>query len=445
MFKKTLVIFLFVSAISFAQQTIKGTMKPIKEYPWMMAYKLNGSKQDFITYDSIKKGEFELKLPVSSKSGMYRLFYDVRNRLYVDVFYDNEDIEFSFNPISPLQPVKFLKSKNNILYNEYIASISKTERKLDSLQLAYFNSKSAKTEKLYKKELQTLFDTQQKFEELTINLFVHDFIKSNKKYYSKTLHKSTNAYLKAVNEHYYDNFDFGNKKLSNSTFLHDKINEYIFRINNSNDQKMLRSLRKKAINTTLDKIKNNVSLSQDIQEGLLYSFAQIQDVDMTNFMLNHYLKLPKSNQDVSFINDIKGQLRTAVGNIAPNILWQENGKQKTLHLLSGSPKYLVIFWSSSCGHCLQELPKLATLLKTRNDVEVIAVGLETEESKTDWQAEIAKYKEWTHVYGKGKWKNRYAKAYSVNATPTFLLLDSRKKIIVKPDSVKELNNYFKQQ
>ena len=45
-------------------------------------------------------------------------------------------------------------------------------------------------------------------------------------------------------------------------------------------------------------------------------------------MLNYYLQLPKELQDAGFINDVKGQLRTAIGNIAPNILWEENGAAK---------------------------------------------------------------------------------------------------------------------
>lgn len=438
MTKKIFFVFLFITTIGFSQNTIKGILKPAKDYKWMIAYKLNGSKQDFVVYDTLKQGEFSLKLPQNSKKGVYRLFYDVKNRMYVDVFYDNEDIELSINTPFPNSAV-FLKSKNNILYDKYIKAISSIEAKLDSLQINYFAlGASVKTEKVYQKQLQLLNATQEQFEKQSTGLLVEDFIKSSKKFYNKTLFKEPKDYLASVNAHFYDYVDFNSKALSNSTFLHDKINQYIFRINNSDDATTLRKLRKTAINTTLEKIKTNPLFSQDIQEGLLYNFAQIQDVDMTNFMLNHYLTLPKQYQDASFIKEIKAQLRTAVGNTAPNILWQENGQQKTLHLLSDSPKYLVVFWSSGCGHCLQELPKLKTFLATRNDVKVIAVGLETVQSKAEWENEIKKYPNWLHVYGKDKWRNKYAKLYGVHATPSFYLLDRKKKILAKPDDTKVL-------
>lgn len=442
MFKKILLLFLFISATSFAQHTIKGTMKPAEKYPWMMAYKLNGAKQDFITYDSIQQGEFTLNITKNRKKGIYRLIYDVQNRLFLDVFYDNEDIEFSFNPRNPQETVKFLKSKNNILYQNYSQTISSIERTLDSLQIAYFKSPNKNLETVYSKTKELLTKTQQRFEKEAQGLLVYDFIKSNKKYYSNALIKSPENYLKTVNQHYYDYVDFTSPTLSNSTFYHNKINEYIFRLNSSDDAETLKQLRKKAIDFTLEKIKNNVSLSQDIQEGLLYNFAQAEKVDMTNHVLNHYLKLPKQHQDTDFIDDVKGRLKTAIGNIAPNIFW---GKDKeTLHMLNDSPNYLVFFWSSGCGHCIKELPKLAEYIKTKPNVKVIAVGLETELSKPVWEQIITGHPNWIHVYGKDKWKNRYVKEYGVSSTPSFYLLDSKKKIIAKPDDTVELKKYFNQ-
>ena len=71
---------------------LKEKCNPIENYPWMLLYKLQGAKQDFIAYDSIKDGKFEIAIPKSASSGIYRLIYDQQNQLFVDVIYDQEDI-----------------------------------------------------------------------------------------------------------------------------------------------------------------------------------------------------------------------------------------------------------------------------------------------------------------------------------------------------------------
>ncbi len=441
MTKKLCLLFTLFTLVSYAQHTIKGEMHPTENYPWMLLYKLQGAKQDFIAYDSIKKGAFEITVPQSATSGVYRLIYDQQNQLFIDVIYDKEDIAFNFHPKHPSSLVQFHKSKNNKLYSDYLRAITKTQQKLDSLQVAYFSSASAddiKIKAAYQKNKAQLDKIQATFERESQGQLASHFIKASARYNPEKPIKKSTDYLKETQTHFFDNIDFNSAALDKSTFKHDKINDFIFYLNSADDQETQTQLRKEAINLVLEKLKTNTALSKDVQESLLYNFAQQQDVVMTNYILNHYLQLPKELQDSGFINDVKGQLRTAIGNIAPNILWEENNEQKTLHLLSGSPNYLVVFWSSGCSHCLKELPLLKDYLKDKPGVHVVAIGLEDEQSTTKWQKEIAKYPDWTHVYGKDKWKNRFANEYGVNTTPSFYFLDSKKKILTKPNSVKEL-------
>ena len=49
-----------------------------------------------------------------------------------------------------------------------------------------------------------------------------------------------------------------------------------------------------------------------------------------------------------------------------------------------------------------------------------------------------RYSLWLHVYGQDKWKNKFANDYGVSSTPSFYLLDAKKKILAKPEDVKSL-------
>ena len=99
--------------------------------------------------------------------------------------------------------------------------------------------------------------------------------------------------------------------------------------------------------------------------------------------------------------------------------------------MKNATNYVIVFWSSTCGHCLQEMPILYNYLKANTAVKVIAIGLEDDESKVGWQTMITDYKNFSHVYGKNKWKNKFAGDYGVNATPSFFVLDAQKKVLAK--------------
>lgn len=439
MTRTLLFVFFLFTCLAYSQHTIKGEMHPAEDYPWMLVYKLQGAKQDFIAYDSIKDGKFEITIPEKATRGIYRLIYDQQNQLFVDVIYDNEDIAFNFHPKHPNSLVQFSKSKNNTLYFDYLRAISKPQQTLDSLQVDYFKPNANGAIKIiYMNKYDRVKTVQDHFEKQSQGTLAYHFIKASKRYNPSLPIKNPEDYLKEIKTHFFDHIDFNSTELDQSTFKHDKINDFIFYLNTAEDPETQTNLRKEAISTVLEKLKTNLMLSKDVQESLLYNFAKQENVLMTNYVLNYYLQLPKELQDVGFINDVKGQLRTAIGNIAPNILWEQDGVQKTLHKLSGAANYLVVFWSSGCSHCLKELPLLKDYLKDKPHIEVVAVGLEDEQSTANWQSEITKYPKWLHVYGKDKWKNRFANEYGVSATPSFYLLDPQKKILAKPDDVKEL-------
>ena len=106
--------------------------------------------------------------------------------------------------------------------------------------------------------------------------------------------------------------------------------------------------------------------------------------------------------------------------------------------------YVVVFWSSTCSHCLHEIPILESFVKTREKgfVKVVAVGLE-DDDKT-WPNTIKQFPDFIHVLGLGKWDNKIGDDYDVTATPTYFILDKAKRIIDKPDDVEALKSFFKE-
>lgn len=440
MIKKFLLLLLLAATVANAQHTLTGKMQPKGDYEWMILYHMQGAKQNYIANADINEGEFSFKLADSLNVGIYRLVYDLQNQLFVDVIYNNEDISFTFNPENPNQEIQFAQSEENKLYYNYLKRTATLQYQLDSLQVAYFNtSDKNKITSLYQKKYTDLANIQQQFEKRSKEKLAHHFIKASARYNPEKPIEKPNDYLKSTKQHFFDYVDFNNQTLLNSTFITDKINDYIFYLNASDDPQVNTQLKKDAITTVMEKIGTNHSLAKDIQEVLLYNFTQQQNVPIVKFLLdNYYTKLPAKFQDSDFKKDVEAKIKTALGNKAPNISWTDNN----LYNLSNYDNYVIVFWSSQCGHCLKEIPVLYELLKDQSKTKVIAFGMEEETSKPIWEELILNYPNFINVYGANKWQNEFAQEYGVHSTPTYFVLDADKNIIAKPNDVKELKFLF---
>ncbi|MET2986629.1 TlpA family protein disulfide reductase [Aureibaculum conchae] len=442
MLKKFLLLILLTTTFINAQHTLNGKMHPKGDYEWMILYHMQGAKQNYIANADITAGEFSFNLADSLDVGVYRLVYDLQNQLFVDVIYNNEDISFTFNPNNPNREIEFTTSEENKLYYNYLNSTAVPQYQLDSLQVAYFNaSDKVKISSLYQKKQTDLSNIQQQFEEKSKGKLANHFIKASSRFNAEKPIEKPADYLKSTKTHFFDTIDFNNETLLNSTFITDKINDYIFYLNASEDTNVNTQLKKEAITTVMIKIGNNYNLAKDIQEVLLYNFTQQQNVPVVKFILeNYYSKLPPQYQDLDFKKDVEAKIKTALGNKVPNIKWADDN----LYNLSGFDNYVIVFWSSQCGHCLKEIPVLYESLKDKTNTKVIAFGMEEEVSKPIWEKLILNYPAFINVYGANKWQNKVAQEFGINSTPTYFILDADKKIIGKPNDVEEVKVFFEE-
>ena len=81
-------------------------------------------------------------------------------------------------------------------------------------------------------------------------------------------------------------------------------------------------------------------------------------------------------------------------------------------------------------------------MKDKTNTKVIAFGMENDGFY--WKKYISKLSGWHHVLGLGKWENKTSITYQVFSTPTYLILDTNKKIIAKPEAIKDVVEFFAQ-
>ncbi|NND80206.1 MAG: TlpA family protein disulfide reductase [Maribacter sp.] len=278
---------------------------------------------------------------------------------------------------------------------------------------------------------------QKMYEEKTAGMMVHVFVKANHPYIPSN-YDSVFQYVKNKKDTYFEALELNNTVLQASGFLSDKLTNYVFTALplDTTTKDETESAQIENVDTVSTRIQDLDSKYKLHLFHTLWAQAAASSFDHTSdYIYDTYLKkllAHGDNQEIGQQIEVHNRLR--IGATAPNIEWGENESRNDLRNLEGADKYLLVFWSSSCSHCLRELPALHKKLKNNDSIRVIAIGLE--DDNLTWKAESSKMPHFEHVIALGKWESEYADLYAIDQTPTYFILDKDKKIRAKPESDK---------
>lgn len=449
--KKILALLFLISSFAQAQYSVKATMSPTIKSDWVVLYKIEGAKQKFVQNSSIKidtvttnegkqaLGNFSFTLPKDAEVGAYRLTYRLEGAGFIDFLFNKEDVSFSFNPNYPDYTANFSKSEENKIYTSFLNLNTNAQQELDSLQVAYLKDTNLRLKGKYRAALKKVNNIQTEYLKISKGMYVNSFIKANFKNNPTELITTPKDYMSNMTSTFFDNVDFNNKTLLNSSFITDKIADYVFYINYSEDKEMQQKLHKSAINTVLSKI-NEPGFKRDVIEFLVTQFETNMDVDLIDFLLEKYNALPYDYKNNKFVNEKIALLAAEVGRTAPDFYWKEGKKTFRLSELKGAENYILVFWSTTCSHCLREIPELHKFTIDNKDVKVIAFSLE--DDKYGWESYKENLYGWHNVLGLEKWKNKTARTYNIHSTPSYFILNADKKIIAKPEELKDVKLFL---
>lgn len=423
-----------------AQHSIKGTFSPAKDYKIALLYKVTPTISEYVGNAKINEdGTFELKLDATAPKGMYRLVYAVPQEDYnFDIIYNGkEDVELKFNSETG---VEFLSSIENTLLTSYTNSMSNITHSIGN----YFSSKDQDTLAL-SKIFAIQKETQSNFEEAAKDFVVLDFIKANKPYIPDG-YQDVMTYVENLKNHYFDFVDFTNETLQSSNFLEEKMVSYVFGMTtNAEDEIANFKNNIDAVGEAMSKAPNEVK--RILLISLWQQLADLKKEAVANYVSQKYLMdVLVALNDQELINELLVFENVSLGKVAPNftVEFEAEGKKiaKNLEELDLATNYVIVFWSSTCSHCLDEIPQLQKFVRPKDEVKVIAVGLEDEPDT--WNRLTQQFPEFIHVYGKGKWDNEIGNNYAVTETPTYFVLDKDKKIISKPENLEDLKKFFEE-
>jgi thiol-disulfide isomerase/thioredoxin len=241
--------------------------------------------------------------------------------------------------------------------------------------------------------------------------------------------------------------DYTDERLYRSGLFKDAIESHFWLIENCG--KSLDSVlieMKVSIDSMMTKlIKNEKKLNEVID----YLFDLLERHSL--FQASEYLALKVLNEvSCTIDNDLAKQLETyramKKGNTAPDFNFPENTiypvnlqNQKPKKLSDFKTPYtLMIFGASNCPKCAEEIPEIAKIYSKWKEQGIAVVFVSLDERINDFLQFTSSFPFLSTCDFK-KWKSPIAESFYVFATPTMYLLNDKREIILRPNSVKQID------
>jgi thiol-disulfide isomerase/thioredoxin len=438
MLKRVIFLVFLLPSFLFSQHTIKGTFTKPEDYKYALLYKILPLSTSYIGNAEINKdGSFVLQIDASATAGMYKIVYAIPKEEYnFDIIYNaKEDIEFTFDAETG---ITYQESIENKLVTGYTSSMSMISQSIGN----FFRQQSKDTSALLA-IFKTQRETQQSFEEAAKGTIALEFIKANEPYIPETV-EDVETYINNLETHFFDHVDFNNETLQSSDFLVERMYNYVLGM--GKDTPDIIANYKKNIDAFCLAMKDApLAIKSSLLLQLWQSMADSDFESVANYIADNYLiDVAKALNDQVLIDGLVQFKNTSKESKAPDFYLDAPKNQKKLSDLSGSEYYALVFWSSTCSHCLNEIPQLEAFEETlkEGELQVVAIGLE--EDDKNWSVKIKEFPDFIHVLGLGKWDNEIGNKYDIKATPTYFVLDKNKRIVAKPKDIDALKSFFKQ-
>lgn len=447
---------LLIAAFGYSQNTVTGTFQNLAN----QQIKLVGFKSfDNYVIDSVKaneKGEFELSFSKEDYGMAYLL--SEADKSFIVILGENENLKLSGTNFELAKSINIENGKQNQLFGQYASEHPRREQALNAW--GYL-------EKIYAKD--SLFAVQETPKQAIANekqriksednLFLASLPPNSYVSYYLPLRKLVSS-VSTIAQYRtkeipatiasFRNIDYTEPLLHKSGLLDEVIESHFWLLENSG-----RSLDSVYIemNKSIDVlVENLLQYEQKMNEITEYVFKFLEKRSL--FKASEYLALKLLNeQGCTINNDFAAQLESyramKKGNIAPDFKFKNNviepgydAANQPKKLSDLKSKYtVVVFGASWCPQCPQELSRISGLYKKwyEQSVEVVFVSLDEDKKRFKRFAGVFPF---ISICDYRKWESPIVKDYHIFATPTIYLLDSNREILLRPNSVKQLDSWI---
>jgi len=452
---KVIIVLLFICAFTYAQNSITGTFTGLAN----QQIKLVGFN-GFSTYpiDSTKaneKGVFNLSY---SKQG-YGMAYllSENEKSFVVILAENENLQLKGENFELAESINILNGKQNKLFAKYATEHPRREQTLsawDYLTKIYRKDSLFTIQEIPKQAI----ETEKQRIKTEDSLFLAGLNSDNYVSYYLPLRKLVSS-VSTIAQYrteeipaaikVFRKIDYTDKRLYKSGLLKEVIKSHFWLIENSG--RLLDSVyieMHKSIDILVENLLADEQKLNDITE---YLFKLLEKRSLFN--ASEYLALKLLNeQGCTINNDFAAQLESyramKKGNTAPDIEFPKSilasgcEANKIPQKLSDieSNYTVVVFGASWCPQCPKELLQIVKQYSKwkKQGVEVVFVSLDEDKKIFKSFAGVFPF---ISLCDYQKWESPIVNDYHVFATPTIYLLNNKREIMLRPNSVSQLNSW----
>ena len=446
------IIFILLISNAVLSQSINGNLSLLTTQQIKLEG-FNGLKSYPISTTIIDgQGNFKLKYSVSDFGVGYLQSADEKPMF---VILNGEDIEVVGEALRHIETIEIKKGQENQWFEQYAREHPRREKALSAwiylekmyLQDSLFASQKVPQQAI-SREIQRIKAEDSLFiSQLPEESYVRWFLPKRKLVSSVSTvaqyrPEEIPATIKAFRE-----LDYTDQRLYKSGLFKDAIESHFWLLENSG--KPLDSVYRE-MQVSIDAMFEKLVFDEEkLNEITDYLFDLLERHSL--FKASEYLALKVLNeQNCTIDNDLANQLETyramKKGNIAPDIHFKGD-HQAPSGQIQDFPKKLsdikskykvIVFGASWCTKCNEEMPEIAKHYAKwkENGVEVVLVSLD--ENKEAYR-NFVKDLPFISTCDFKKWDSPIVNDFYVFGTPTMFLLDDKREILLRPNSVKQVD------
>lgn len=400
-----------------AQYSVKITSDAVFTPKEAYFYNENGSK-DILLSKAERNGNVWTVRNDKPYVGLMKVFFPESNSSLMFIS-ENKDVEIQFaSEKNKIKEVVYLDQPNQMM-DEVQGRQRKREIILPALyEMKAYYKQSSTFGKAIEEEIANLS------KEVAVDAAKNPFVSFYNKNYNRFLVNNAAA-AKPTQAEIINFLSNADEKLESSTLMQPVLLAYIQNAGKSPE-------------TDIENLLN--TLKQESPRGQVV-LSELIDIFDTYGMEDLKAKyLAKASDLKCTITDrlastMKANKSTQIGATFPDYTFVSplNTSAKKLSQVKANKK-VVVFWSSTCSHCEQELPQFIPFYKDLKARGVEIIGLSFDTDKAAYMKRVKDFP-WindTELHG---WYSSYADVYNVHATPTYFILDASNKIIAKPNHI----------
>lgn len=377
------------------------------------------------------------------ESGLYRLSLAAGQS--VQLVIDGSPVQFVWNNYQQNRQIQFINSPENQIWNDYQVLRDETFFLQDLLKPVIRDYDPEK--KFYRLAVKE-FDSLQLRMESKVDGWVSQHPQSLAIRFIRTdmrlaidLTTSFESQRENLKQHFFDQTDFSDTLLIRSNILTRKMIDFLslFQAEEESMQAIQFEFIK-GLNMLFEKAAIEPKMYVFVLDYLIEGFAQLGLPAVTDYIssLPHFEQLCMETETFMEIEQIVGPYRsTLLGEPAPDLLPEDiDGNPFGWDQLT-KPQTLIVFWSISCPHCIELMPKLKDFADQHPDYEIVSVVLSPDNKVLREFIDQEKL-DWIHLSDGLGWDSPMVKEYNIFGTPSLFVLDAEKKIAAKPSGIAEL-------